>query len=60
MILQDHVIKVSCEFMGSYHPAKFGGHRHRGSEDINILVCHLSLQDHVIERSCDLREKSND
>ena len=60
MILQDHVIKFSCEFMGSYHPVKFGGHKHCGSEDINILVCHLSLQDHVIERSCDLWENSND
>ena len=25
----------------SYHPAKFGGHRHCGSGDIMILVCHV-------------------
>ena len=32
----------------SYHPAKFGGHRHTGSEDI-ILVCQVISQDHVIK-----------
>ena len=37
VILQDHVIKGSFDFMGirvSYRPAKFGGHRYSGSGDI--------------------------
>ena len=38
---QEH-IKVN------YHPAKFGGHKHCGSEDM-IWVCHVVLQDHVIK-----------
>ena len=25
----------------SYHPAKFGGHRHSRSEDIMVLVCYV-------------------
>ena len=33
----------------SYHPAKFGGHRHYGSGDIMIFVGHVILQDHVIK-----------
>ena len=37
----------------SYHPVKLGGHRHFGSEDIMISVCHVILQDHVIKGSCD-------
>ena len=32
----------------SYHPTKFGGHRHHGSGDILVLVCHVILLDHVI------------
>ena len=45
IISQYDVIKVSCDFMWvgahqvSYHPAKFGGHRHSVSGDIS-LVCH--------------------
>ena len=27
--------------MLSYHPAKFSGHRHCGSGDIIVLVCHV-------------------
>ena len=27
--------------------AKFGDHRHYGSGDIMVLVCHVILQDHV-------------
>ena len=37
----------------SYHPTKFGGHGHCGSGDIIILVCHVTLQDHVIKGLCD-------
>ena len=33
----------------SYLSAKFGGHRHSGSGDIIVFVCHLTLQDHVIK-----------
>ena len=32
-----------------YHPAKFGGHKHCGSEDVVVLVCHVISQDHVIK-----------
>ena len=40
VISQDHVIKGSCDFyrweplMISHHPAKFGGLRQGGSEDV--------------------------
>ena len=36
----------------SYHPAKFGGHRHCGCEYIMIFACHVILQYHVINGSC--------
>ena len=64
MVLLDHVIskdhvtkgsydiKVGAEKI-SYHLAKFGSHRHFGSEDITFLVCHVILQDHTIKGSCD-------
>ena len=42
----------------SHHPAKFGVHRHCGSGDITILVCHVILQDHMIKESCDFRGRS--
>ena len=29
----------------SYQPARFGDHRHYGSEDIMVLVCHVILLD---------------
>ena len=28
-----------------YYIAKFGGHRHSGSRDILVFVCHMTLQD---------------
>ena len=37
---------------------KFSGHRHSGSEDIMILVCHVILQDHLIKSSCDFMDRS--
>ena len=64
VIFQDHLIKVLCEFMGrifitvSYHPTKFGGHRHFGSGDM-FLVYHVISQDHVIKRLCDFMEESH-
>ena len=41
-----------------YHPAKFGGHSHVGSEVIMNLVCHVILQDHEIKVSCDVMSGS--
>ena len=39
--------------MVSHHPAKFGYHEHFDSGDIIVLVCHVTLQDHMINGSCD-------
>ena len=36
--------------MVSHSPAKFGGHRHCGSEDMMFLICHAILQDHVSQK----------
>ena len=62
LILQDHMIKRSCDFMSrspsilnvSHHLAKFGGHTHCGREDIMDLVCHVALQDRETKESRDL------
>ena len=35
-------------FKVSHHPAKFGCHRHSGSGDIMVFVCHVTLQEHAI------------
>ena len=35
--------------MVNYHPAKFGDYRRSGSRDIVVSICHVILQDHVIE-----------
>ena len=37
----------------SDNPAKFCGHRHCGSGDIMVSVCHVILRDHVIKEKCD-------
>ena len=64
VILQDHVIKGLCDFMGSqpiklsYHPAKFGGHRYYGCRDIMVFVCYVALQDHMTRASCDFMVRS--
>ena len=42
----------------SHQPAKFGGNRLRGSEDIMVLVSLVISEDHVINGSCDLMCKS--
>ena len=39
----------------SYHPVKFGGHRHSRSTEIMIFVCHVTLQDRVISVTYRLR-----
>ena len=44
----------------SYQPAKFGGDKHFGSEDIMVSVSLVILEDHVIKGSCDyVQEPSN-
>ena len=42
----------------SHQPAKFGGDRHFGSEDIMVLVSLVILEDHVIKGSCEFMCKS--
>ena len=37
------------------YPAKFGGHC--GSVDMKYLICHVTLQFHVIKESCNLLER---
>ena len=32
----------------SYHPALFGVHRHCGSEDKMVFICHMTLQDLLV------------
>ena len=39
--------------MLSYHPAKIVDHKHCGSRDIIVLICHVILQDQLIKASCD-------
>ena len=36
----------------------FGGHRHSGSRDIMIFVCHVSWQDHKIGALYDFMVRS--
>ena len=43
----------------AHHTAKFGGHKHCGSEDIKVLVCHVISKYHVIEVSCDFMGSSS-
>ena len=64
VISQDHVIILSCDFMGetptpmvSHTPAKFSSNRHHGTGDIMILICHIS-QDHVTKRSIKIMGRS--
>ena len=44
--------------MVSQHPARLGGHRHCGSGDIMVSVCHVILQEHLIKGSCDSMGRS--
>ena len=44
--------------MVTYHPAKFGGHKHGGCVDIMIWVCQVMSQDHVIKGSYDFVDMS--
>ena len=36
-----------------HHAAKFCDHRHSGSEDTMVLLCHVISKNHKIKRSCD-------
>ena len=42
----------------SRHSARFGGHRHCGSGDRLVLVCHVISENHVIKGSCDFKSRS--
>ena len=37
--------------MVSQNPANFGDYKHHGSVDVIFWICHMILQDHVIEKS---------
>ena len=45
--------------MLSYHPAKSGGYKHSGSEDIMNFVCHVTSRDHVIKALNDFIARSS-
>ena len=53
LISQDHVIKESCDFIirspSSYHSAKFGDHKHSGSGNITVFVCHPRPRDQSVK-----------
>ena len=36
----------------AHHLSKLNDHRSCGSRDITYLICHVTLQDHFIKRSC--------
>ena len=57
MISQGHAIWAK-PIKASYQPAKFGGHRQYGNEDIMVLVCHVILQDYMMKESCDSMGRS--
>ena len=42
----------------SYHPAKFGSHRHSGGIDIMNFVFQVVLHDHVTRTSYDFMVRS--
>ena len=44
--------------MVSQHPEKFHGHRHCGSEDSMVLVCHMILKENMIKGSSDFLGRS--
>ena len=44
--------------MASPTSAKSGGHRHRGTEDIIFLVCHVTSQEHVTEKYSNVMNRS--
>ena len=44
--------------MVSQHPEKFHSHRHCGSEDTMVLVCHMILKENMIKGSSDFLGRS--
>ena len=63
-MLQDHVTRRSRNSLGwklsSKSPScKFGGYRHCKREDMTVLICHETLQDHLVKVSCDFVEISS-
>ena len=41
------------------HITKFNGHRPCGSRNVTHLICHMTLQLHVIKGFCDFMERSS-
>ena len=60
-ILQDHVTKRSCNFMGrisfTHQSAKFDGHRYCNNGDIMVLVCYVILQDDTFKGLCNFMDE---
>ena len=40
--------------LGKLPPCQVGGHSHSGNRDTIVLVCHVTLQDHIIKALHDL------
>ena len=47
-----HMVRGSCNFMGSHYPARFGDHTPCRRGDITFLIWHLTSYDHMMRRSC--------
>ena len=41
-----------------HHPNRFDDHRRCDMGDLIILICHVTLRDHVFKGSCDTMEKN--
>ena len=61
-----HMLKGLCEFIYewkpftvSHHLPMFGGHWSSGTGDIKYWICHITLQNHVIEGSCNFMIRSS-
>ena len=60
----EHMFQGLRVFMGgspspSHHLAMFGGHWSSASGDIKYLICHVTSQNHVIERSSNFMSESS-
>ena len=60
----DHAFWGLCYFMRrssyivTHHLAKFNSHRSCGSRGMTYLMCHMTLQDHVIKGYCNFMDRS--